>query len=191
VQLPRSGGGGLSLDAAEMICESRHVRTFPAVAQFGHGFFAAGRPVLDGALALTRAIRDGFEFDSTATDISTPVAEVLHKRRGVCQDFAHLALSALRALGLPARHVSGYLLTRPPPGKPKLQGPDASHAWISVWAGPEVGWVDFDPTNGLVPSNEHVVVAFGRDYEDVSPISGVLLGGGDQTITVAVDVDPR
>jgi transglutaminase-like putative cysteine protease len=114
---------------------------------------------------------------------------VLRARRGVCQDFAHLALAALRALRLPARYVSGYLLTRPPPGKPKLRGADASHAWISVWA-PETGWVDFDPTNGMIPRNDHITVAIGRDYDDISPISGVLLGGGEQSMRVEVDVDP-
>ena len=115
------------------------------------------------------------------------MSHVLAERRGVCQDFAHLAITCLRGLGLPARYVSGYLLTYPPPGMEKLQGADASHAWISVWA-PEVGWVDFDPTNGVIPTEEHVTVAYGRDYEDVSPISGVLLGGSRQTMSVAVDV---
>jgi transglutaminase-like putative cysteine protease len=117
------------------------------------------------------------------------VSHVLRNRRGVCQDFAHVAITCLRALGLPARYVSGYLLTLPPPGMEKLQGADASHAWISVWT-PEVGWVDFDPTNGVIPTDSHITVAYGRDYEDVSPVSGVLLGGRDQRMTVAVDVTP-
>jgi transglutaminase-like putative cysteine protease len=132
-------------------------------------------------------IRDDFTFDNRATDIATPVSHVLEERRGVCQDFAHVALTCLRALELPARYVSGYLLTRPPPGMEKLQGADASHAWISVWA-PELGWVDFDPTNGLMPSEEHITVAYGRDFDDVSPISGILLGGSRQKIKVEVDV---
>ena len=128
-------------------------------------------------------------FDPTATDISTPVMEVLRKRRGVCQDFSHLALACLRSLRLPARYVSGYILTSPPPGQPRLAGADASHAWISVWA-PEAGWVDFDPTNGLMPREEHITIAYGRDYDDVSPISGILLGGSEHSVTVGVDVLP-
>ena len=115
--------------------------------------------------------------------------QVLQQRRGVCQDFAHLVLACLRALRLPARYVSGYLLTRPPPGIPQLDGADASHAWISVWS-PEIGWVDFDPTNGLIPRDEHITIAYGRDYDDVSPISGVLLGGSEHSVSVGVDVLP-
>jgi transglutaminase-like putative cysteine protease len=138
---------------------------------------------------LTRRIFEDFAFDATATDVSTPVARVLEMKRGVCQDFAHLAIAAHRALGIPARYVSGYLMTRPPPGQVKLKGADASHAWLSVWS-PEQGWVDFDPTNGIIPGGEHITLAYGRDYEDISPISGVLLGGGDQTMSVAVDVEP-
>ena len=128
-----------------------------------------------------------FKFDPTATDVATPTAQAFKLRRGVCQDFSHVALSCLRVLRIPCRYVSGYLLTRPPPGQKKLQGADASHAWISIWA-PETGWVDFDPTNGLIVQDEHVTVAFGRDYIDVSPISGVLIGGGAHTVSVSVDV---
>lgn len=137
---------------------------------------------------LTRRIFEEFTFDPKATDISTPVARVLETRRGVCQDFAHLAIAAHRALGIPARYVSGYLMTRPPPGQAKLKGADASHAWLSVWSGAQ-GWVDFDPTNGIIPKGEHITLAYGRDYDDISPISGVLLGGGDQSMSVAVDVE--
>jgi transglutaminase-like putative cysteine protease len=137
---------------------------------------------------VTRIYHD-FVFDPTATDISTPVTEVLRNRRGVCQDFSHLALACLRALHLPARYVSGYILTSPPPGQPRLAGADASHAWISVWA-PDIGWVDFDPTNGLMPRDEHITIAYGRDYDDVSPISGILLGGSEHSVRVGVDVLP-
>ena len=145
--------------------------------------------MLEAALDLTQRIYADFMFDSTATDISTPVSHVLQERRGVCQDFAHLAITCLRALG-PAGPLRQRLpADLPPPGMEKLQGADASHAWISVWA-PEVGWVDFDPTNGVIPTDEHITVAYGRDYDDVSPISGVLLGGRDQSMTVAVDVTP-
>ena len=156
--------------------------------QFAKDSFPARRPILAGVMDLTARIFHEFKFDPTATDVSTPIERVLELKRGVCQDFAHLAIAALRSLGLPARYVSGYLLTRPPPGQMKLAGTDASHAWLSVWA-PQTGWIDFDPTNGIIPSGEHITVAYGRDYEDISPVSGVLLGGGEQTMTVAVDVE--
>jgi transglutaminase-like putative cysteine protease len=168
---------------------SRHTRTSRALLDFARGSFPAGKPVLAGAWDLTRRVFKEFSFDPTATDISTPVEQVLRDKRGVCQDFAHLMLAAMRSLGLPARYVSGYLMTLPPPGMVRLQGADASHAWISAWS-PEAGWIDFDPTNGVIPSEQHITVAYGRDYDDVSPISGVLLGGGDQVISVGVDVIP-
>lgn len=187
VRRARRGSGELDIAVLQFASTSRHTRIVVEAVDYARASFPAGRPILDAALDLTKRIYADFTFDSTATDISTPVSHVLAERRGVCQDFAHLALTCLRGLGLPARYVSGYLLTRPPPGMEKLQGADASHAWISVWT-PEVGWVDFDPTNGLMPSEEHVTVAYGRDYNDVSPISGVLLGGGGQTMSVAVDV---
>src|SRR5690606_12206654 len=122
-------------------------------------------------------------------DVSTPVREVFAMRQGVCQDFAHLQIACLRSLGLAARYVSGYLLTRPPEGKEKLVGADASHAWISVWAGDQ-GWVAFDPTSNMLPGVEHITVGWGRDYGDVSPINGFILGGGAHTVSVAVDVRP-
>lgn len=174
---------------AEFAAPSRNARPTPALADYARPSFPQGRPVLEAASDLTRRIFEDFAFDATATDVSTPVEEVLQNRRGVCQDFAHLQIAALRSLGLPARYVSGYIMTHPPEGKAKLQGTDASHAWVSVWA-PETGWVDFDPTNNLIPDLEHITIAFGRDYDDVSPIGGVLLGGGSHTVTVAVDVAP-
>ena len=173
----------------QFVCRSRHVPISQEIRDFALLSFPPRRPVLAGAMDLTRRIFSEFVFDPKATDVSTPVDRVLETRRGVCQDFAHLAIAALRAIGLPARYVSGYLMTRPPPGQVKLKGADASHAWLSVWT-PEMGWVDFDPTNGIVPAGEHITLAYGRDYEDISPISGVLLGGGDQTMSVAVDVEP-
>ena len=179
--------GSRDLPVLQFVTASRHTRPSADILAFAARSFPAGRPVLDGALDLTRRIHAEFAFDPAATDISTPVCEVLKSKRGVCQDFAHLSLAALRALGLPARYVSGYLLTRPPPGKQKLQGSDASHAWVSVWS-PEWGWVDLDPTNGLIPKNEPITVAYGRDYDDVSPVSGVLLGGSDQVLSIGVDV---
>ena len=180
---------GVELDVAQFACPSRQTPVSRAIIDFARGSFPPGRPVLSGAMDLTQRIHREFIFDPAATDVSTPVHRVLELRRGVCQDFAHLALASLRSLGIPARYVSGYLLTRPLPGQVKLKGTDASHAWLSVWA-PGAGWVDFDPTNGLIPSGEHITVAYGRDYEDIAPISGVLLGGGDQTMSVAVDVEP-
>lgn len=180
---------GIALDVVQYRCVSRLTTASLGIADYAAQSFAPGRGVLDGAMDLTLRIFNEFIFDSTATDISTPIHEVFRHRRGVCQDFAHFALACLRALRIPARYVSGYILTRPPPGMPRLQGADASHAWISVWA-PETGWVDLDPTNGIAVTDEHVTVACGRDYEDVSPISGLLLGGGDHEVSVGVDVVP-
>ncbi|HZT48549.1 MAG TPA: transglutaminase family protein [Hyphomicrobiaceae bacterium] len=181
------GAGELDVSVLQFVSTSRHTRFLAEAVDYARPSFAPGRPILEAALDLTRRIFSEFTFDPSATDISTPVAHVLAERRGVCQDFAHLAITCLRALGLPARYVSGYLLTYPPPGMEKLKGADASHAWVSVWAA-EAGWVDFDPTNGVMPAGEHITLAYGRDYEDVSPIGGVLLGGSRQSMTVAVDV---
>jgi transglutaminase-like putative cysteine protease len=183
----RRESGALDIDVLQFVSASRHTKVVPEAIDYALPSFPVGQPVLAGALDLTQRIHRDFVFDAAATDISTPVSHVLQERRGVCQDFAHLAITCLRALGLPTRYVSGYLLTRPPPGMDKLQGADASHAWISVWA-PEVGWVDFDPTNGIMPSNEHITLAYGRDFDDVSPVSGVLLGGSKQRVDVEVDV---
>jgi transglutaminase-like putative cysteine protease len=160
-----------------------------AVGDYARESFSPGRPVLEAARELTARIFEDFTYDGTATDVSTPVDQVLQDRRGVCQDFAHLQIAGLRQLGLPARYVSGYLLTRPPPGQEKLVGADASHAWLAIWC-PDHGWVDLDPTNDLIPGDEHITLAWGRDYGDVSPINGVMLGGGEHEIEVAVDVRP-
>ena len=181
--------GGNDAGVLQFACASRLTPASREVRAFARESFPAHRPVLAGAMHMTRRMFETFKFDPTATDVSTPIMRVLEIRRGVCQDFAHLAIAAHRTLGVPARYVSGYLLTRPPAGQVKLKGADASHAWLSVWA-PETGWVDFDPTNGIMPNMEHITVAYGRDYEDISPISGVLLGGGDQRMSVAVDVEP-
>ncbi len=183
----KSNIGVLDIGVLQFVSTSRHTRAVKEAIDYASASFPLRRPVLEGALELTQRIYADFTFDSAATDISTPVSHVLQERRGVCQDFAHLAITCLRALGLPARYVSGYLLTYPPPGTEKLQGADASHAWISVWA-PEAGWVDFDPTNGIMPADEHITLAIGRDFDDVSPVSGVLLGGSRQMMDVAVDV---
>jgi transglutaminase-like putative cysteine protease len=175
------------LDVIQFRCASALTNATADIADYARTSFQPGRPVLDGSMDLVLRIFNDFKFDPTATDVATPTAQAFKLRRGVCQDFSHVALSCLRALRVPCRYVSGYLLTRPPPGQQKLQGADASHAWISVWA-PEVGWIDFDPTNGLIVQDEHVTVAFGRDYNDVSPISGVLIGGGAHSVAVSVDV---
>ena len=151
--------------------------------------FPPGRPVLEGLLELNKRIHADFEYDPEATTIATPVAQVLAQRAGICQDYAHLMAAGLRTLGLPARYVSGYIRTWPPPGKPRLVGADQSHAWVGCWIGAQ-GWVDLDPTNALVVRDEHVVLGWGRDYADVSPTRGVILGGGKHALEVSVDLEP-
>ena len=138
---------------------------------------------------LNLRIRREFRFRAGVTNIATPIAEILRRREGVCQDFSHLMLAMLRGLGLPGRYVSGYIRTRPAPGQPRRLGADQSHAWVGAWAGPALGWIDVDPTNGIVVSEEHVVLGWGRDYADVVPLRGVILGGGGQELTVAVELE--
>jgi transglutaminase-like putative cysteine protease len=133
-------------------------------------------------------IRTGFKYDPKATVISTPLQEVFEKRHGVCQDFAHLMIAGLRGLGLPAAYVSGYLRTLPPAGKPRLQGADATHAWVSLWCGDQTGWVGLDPTNDVLVESDHIVLAIGRDFSDVSPVDGIIVGSRRQKLGVAVDV---
>ena len=146
--------------------------------------------VIEGATRLMRRIRTDFSYDTKATVVSTPLEQAFDMRRGVCQDFAHIMIAGLRGLGLPAAYVSGYLRTIPPPGAKRLEGADATHAWVSVWCGPELGWIGLDPTNALVVANDHIVLATGRDYADVSPIDGVIVGSGAQKLQVDVDVVP-
>ena len=185
----RSKRTGDSLAAFELSLESPLVRIDAEVQRFAAASFPEGRALLDGVRDLVHRIHADFAYDPEATCVSTPVAEVLKERRGVCQDFAHLAIACLRSIGLAARYVSGYIETVPPPGKERLLGADASHAWLAVWV-PEHGWVDFDPTNDVVPDGSHVTLAWGRDYGDVPPVKGVVLGGGEHTMDVAVDVVP-
>lgn len=186
----RTGGNtAADKEVLQFVAASRHGRHVGVLADYARASFPPRQPVLVGANDLMRRIFEDFTFDSSATDISTPVETVFEAKRGVCQDFAHLMIAALRSLNLPARYVSGYILTHPPEGQERLQGADASHAWVSVWA-PETGWVDFDPTNNVIPHGEHITIAYGRDYDDVCPISGVLLGGGAHNVEVAVDVQP-
>ncbi len=148
-----------------------------------------GRPLLEGVVDLLARLKGDFAYDPHATEVSTHPRDAFRARRGVCQDFAHIVCAGLRALGLPARYVSGYLETRPPPGRPKLRGADASHAWVAVWC-PGWGWIDLDPTNNLLGSASHITVAWGRDYGDVSPVAGVARGGGAHVLSVSVDVWP-
>jgi transglutaminase-like putative cysteine protease len=173
----------------EYALDSPLIGTAPFLAEYARESFGEDTPLLVGVRDFTRRIYRDFKYDPRATDAATPLAEVWEKRRGVCQDFAHLAIAGLRSLGLPARYVSGYLRTRPPAGQPRLVGADASHAWFSVYC-PHGGWVDFDPTNDLLPAEEHVTLAIGRDFSDVSPLSGILTGGGEHRVKVAVDVEP-
>jgi transglutaminase-like putative cysteine protease len=184
-----ASGEGKAIGAQQFIYGSPQIVIGAAVRDYARASFKPNRPVLEVAMDLTERIFDEFEFQGGVSDVSTPVTHVLEMRKGVCQDFAHLGIAALRSFGLAARYVSGYLLTRPPPGQPKLVGADASHAWISVWA-PEHGWVDFDPTNGVMPREEHVTAGWGRDYSDVSPTSGFIVGGGAHDVRVGVDVSP-
>ena len=178
------------LDPSQYLFESPNVELAPALTQYSIKSFAAGRPLLAAALDLMQRIYKDFEFDPDATTVATPLAEVMAHKRGVCQDFAHLMIGCLRAIGLSARYVSGYILTEPPPGQPRLVGADASHAWVSVFC-PQTGWVDFDPTNNLLPDLEHITVAWGRDFSDVTPMRGVILGGGGtQELDVSVTVTP-
>ncbi len=167
--------------ASPMVVVEEEVRAYAARS------FPSGRAVLAGALDLMGRIYGEFSYDKTASTVETSVGEVLASRRGVCQDFAHLAIACLRSLGLAARYVSGYLQTLPPPGRPRLVGADASHAWVALYV-PDVGWVDFDPTNNMPVGESHITVAWGRDYSDVAPVKGVVMGGGTHTLEVRVDV---
>jgi transglutaminase-like putative cysteine protease len=176
------------LDAYQFTFDSPYCQAGPDLAEYAAPSFPEGRPIVEAVLDLTGRIHEEFTYDREATTVATPLAEVLAGRRGVCQDFAHLEITCLRSLGLAARYVSGYLLTNPPPGRQRLVGGDASHAWLSVFCG-EAGWVDVDPTNNQIPSDQHIVLAWGRDYGDVSPIKGVILGGRNHTVSVAVEVN--
>jgi transglutaminase-like putative cysteine protease len=179
-----------TLSACEFTFDSPYVSRCDELASYARPSFAEGRPFLEGVLDLTKRINREFEFLPGSTTVGTPVLEVLRTRRGVCQDFAHLQIGCLRSLGLAARYVSGYLVTTPPPGKERLTGADVSHAWVSVFV-PAAGWIDFDPTNGLMPSDGHILVAWGRDYSDVGPIQGILVGGRRHELQVSVDVVPE
>ncbi len=177
------------LDASQFLFESPCIRVKRSLRAYASDCFAPGRPILAAASALMDKIHGEFKFDATATSVRTPVMTFFEQKRGVCQDFAHLMISCLRSTGLAARYVSGYLLTRPAPGKPRRAGADVSHAWVSLFVAGN-GWIDFDPTNNIIPSLEHITLGWGRDFSDVTPLRGVINGGGEQTLEVKVSVDP-
>jgi transglutaminase-like putative cysteine protease len=176
-------------DAVQYIFDSPLSAFTSDVAGYAQISFTPDRPILEAALELMQRIHDEFRYDTTVTDAATPVDKVFEIRAGVCQDLAHVGIAAMRSIGLPARYVSGYLMTKPPPGMPRLLGADASHAWFSVYA-PPFGWVDLDPTNRVIVGEGHVTAAWGRDYGDVAPVGGIILGGHDHVIDVGVDVIP-
>jgi len=177
-----------ALEAYQFRFESPRIRLRPEFARYAQQSFLPGRPMVEALLDLTSRIHREFRFDSKVTTVRTPIEEVFRKKRGVCQDFAHIQIACLRSINLPARYVSGYLRTYPPPGKARLVGADASHAWVSAFC-PGIGWVDVDPTNDVVPSTGHVTIAWGRDFGDVSPLHGLILGGGAHTLKVGVDLE--
>ena len=177
------------VETADFLAPTTTIPLLPAARALAAPSFAPGRPVLPALLELNERMRREFTFQAGVTSVTTPIAEVLRDRRGVCQDFTQVMLSALRSLGLPARYVSGYVRTRPPAGQPRRRGADQSHAWVSAWLGPAQGWVQLDPTNGIVVQDEHVVLAWGRDFTDISPLRGVLLGGGEHELDVRVDLE--
>jgi transglutaminase-like putative cysteine protease len=184
----KEGHDPATLEAYQFRFESSRIRLKPEFAAYALHSFTDRRPMHEALLDLTARIHADFRFESKATTVRTPVEEVFQKRRGVCQDFAHVQIACLRSINLSARYVSGYLRTYPPPGQPRLVGADASHAWVSAYS-PGTGWLDVDPTNNVVPSDGHVTLAWGRDFGDVSPLHGLILGGGVHTLNVAVDLE--
>jgi transglutaminase-like putative cysteine protease len=177
----------LPFEAIEFSLDERYNGLAADIDAYARTSFTAGRPLLDAVLDLTGRIHREFTFDPRATTVATPLEEVVAARRGVCQDFARFEIACLRSLGVAARYISGYLETTAPPGKPRLVGADASHAWLAFHC-PGIGWIEVDPTNNLLPSTTHITLAWGRDYNDVSPIRGVILGGGAHSLRVRVDV---
>lgn len=167
---------------------SPHAPIQPGPTAYAAQSFTPGRGVLSGAVDLMHRVYTDFKYDTKATEISTPLAEVFEKKHGVCQDFAHVMIAAMRGLGLPAAYVSGYLRTIPPEGQPRLEGADATHAWVSVWCGQAMGWVGLDPTNDILVCNDHIELAVGRDFSDVSPVDGIIIGSRRLKLSVGVDV---
>ena len=175
------------LDARQYLLDSPMVTLMPALADYAQSSFLPNRALVEVVRDLMGRIYKDFTYDPTFTTIATPLSDVLSFRRGVCQDFAHLAIGCLRTQGIAARYISGYVETLPEPGKQRLVGADASHAWFSVYI-PGTGWIDFDPTNNTVPLDQHITLAWGRDYADVTPLKGIAFGGGQHTLSVSVDV---
>lgn len=183
--IARSGAGWA---VAEFLLPSPKIGASAGATALARSCFPPGTPVLDGLLALSRRVHREFRFRAGATTLRTSVDEVLARREGVCQDFTHLMIAGLRGLGLPARYTSGYIHTRRDPAAPRRAGADVSHAWVGAWLGPEQGWIGLDPTNDLVVGTEHVILGWGRDFSDVSPLFGVILGGGSAHLEVAVEL---
>ena len=178
-----------ALAAYQFQFPSARIRLRPEFAAYARTSFTPGRPMREALLDLTQRVHRDFRFDSKATNVRTPIEEVFEKRHGVCQDFAHIQIACLRSINVAARYVSGYLRTYPPPGRPRLIGADASHAWLSAYCR-HAGWLDMDPTNNVAPTDGHLTVAWGRDYTDVSPLRGLILGGGAHALKVEVDMEP-
>lgn len=182
--------GQVNPDVAEFCLPSKLTKPTEEIAAYVDASLSPGRPILEALMELSTRIFTDMTYQTGITTNSTTASEVLEAKTGVCQDYTHLMLACLRARGLPGRYVSGYLRTLPLPGQQKWRGADQSHAWVSAWLGPLYGWVDFDPTNNLIVVDEHVTLAWGRDFTDVSPLRGVILGGGHHTLTVSVDLEP-
>jgi transglutaminase-like putative cysteine protease len=176
---------------AVFLFPTRRTPKVAEITEYARPSFAPGRPIIEAVSDLMNRIHKEFKYDPGATEVSTPVLEAFKARHGVCQDFAHIMICGLRGLGLPTSYISGYLRTIPPPGQPRLEGADATHAWVTVWCGADVGWVGFDPTNAILAQNDHIELGVGRDYSDVAPIDGIILGARDQNLTVEVDVIPE
>jgi transglutaminase-like putative cysteine protease len=176
---------------ANYLFASPRVPMVPEIAEWAAATLTPDRGIVDAGLALSQRIKAEFAFDPSATDASTPASEAFAAKHGVCQDFAHIMVVALRMVGLPAAYVSGYLRTVPPPGRTRLIGADATHAWVMIWCGDRLGWLGFDPTNGVATGSGHVFTAMGRDYSDVAPLDGIFIGGGEQDLDVEVDVIPQ
>jgi transglutaminase-like putative cysteine protease len=192
IRMAAAASSSLARDCpAHFLYPSRLVSLHGPAVDYASESFARGRPVLEAAIDLMGRIKHGFAYDQDATAVSTTVPEAFERRRGVCQDFAHVMIAGLRGLGLPACYVSGYIRTNPPEGAPRLEGADASHAWVGLWCGQGFGWLGLDPTNDILVGDDHVVLAVGRDYADVSPTSGVFVGSGAHELSVSVDVRPH
>ncbi|MBB3837761.1 transglutaminase-like putative cysteine protease [Runella defluvii] len=184
------GTRALKVDLLQYLLPSHFIAWDDEITAFAQRFFLPDKLLYTCVKDLCHAIFTEFKFDSNFTTVQTPLQTVLKEKRGVCQDFSHLAIASLRSMGFPARYVSGYLETLPPPGKKKLQGSDASHAWVSVYI-PPFGWCEFDPTNDMIPQERHIVTAYGRDYSDIAPLKGIIFSSGRHTLSVAVDVIPK